>query len=82
MVELVIIQYNIVLLVLNGKAFVILRSVETGVYFHECKKKLEVVCSITKMLIENHERHEKARNFSPQNTQNTQKMPRRRWPWC
>ena len=26
-------QYNIVQLELNGKAFVILRSVETGVYF-------------------------------------------------
>ena len=36
--KLVTIQDNIVLLVLNGKAFVILRSVETGVYFHERKK--------------------------------------------
>ena len=32
---MVITQYNIVRLELNGKAFVILRSVETRVYFHE-----------------------------------------------
>jgi hypothetical protein len=32
----------------------------------------------TKSFIKNHERHERARNFKPQNTLNTLKKPRRR----
>ena len=44
----------------------------------ESTEYLERPLAATKTFLRNHERHERTRNFKPQNTLNTLKKPRRR----